>query len=140
MKKIIKRLACITAALALCFGVSSCQKRTELTDDLKAEIETAYLAHLNEKEEVYDRVEILAYVGEYSGQTVAIARRNSTIVDWPTDIVEYTVDGVTLAELNRNDVFIAYNKETYVVKNLRKAYEDGDISKSDLWLIKFALN
>ncbi len=138
MKRMVKRIACLTLALGLCFGGVACQQTPvysspeELPAETQATLEEAYLARLNKDGEDYDSVEVIRYLGDYNGNTVALAMWQSSKFIITMDIVEYTVDGITVAHMGRNSEIIAYNAETGTIKTLKETYADGDISKSDL--------
>ncbi len=136
MKRMIKRIACFTLALGLCFGGVACQQAP--TDEpLKEQIEYAYLARLNESKNEYDSVEVLKFLGEYNGNTVAYTVWGSDTLSIDCDIIDCTVDGVMLCQMARNNDIVVYNAEQKTVKRIDEAYKDGDLSLAHLWQIKF---
>ncbi len=136
MKKSIKRLACISATLALCLGAVGCQRPSEQLNPLpykvKATLKETYLAQLNAQDEEFDSVEVLAYLGEYNGYSVAFTAWQSDTIMIACDIVDYTVDGVLLCMMGRNNDVLAYNAEENTLKGLKDAYAEGEITKQNL--------
>ncbi len=133
-------LLCMFAFLI--FGLlsfSACNSDTDLPEETESEIETAYLNYLRLTDESIFETQFVKYAGTYSGNIVAMMSCYSN--EWAVAevVVEYYVDNFFVCNLPNGRYSVIVYMQSKEIKDLRTAYNDGDITKTDLMSIGNAL-
>ena len=120
-----------------CLGVAACKE--QLSDETKAEIETAYFSYAYSYDDSIYETQFEKYGGTYSGNIVAMmsCRSNNLVVS--ETVIEYYVDDVFVCYLpNGSYSFIVYTQSKEIT-DFQSAYNDGIITKNNLMSIRNAL-
>lgn len=141
--KISKAICAILAVgtLSFCFGLSACGS---LESSLQDEIETAYLEYMQSVDEDVYGVSAKDYAGTYEDNTVVLATWVSSSAAVSAETVEFFVtDGaetvIYICDLPDSSYDVVVYTEAQEIKELQKAFDDGDITKANLYTIQWSL-
>lgn len=141
--KISKKICAVLAAgvLSLCLGFTACG---DLESSLQDEIEAAYLEYMQDVDEDVYSVRVKDYAGTYGDNTVVLAYWVSSSAAVSAETVEFCVMDtedtlIYICDLPDSSYDVVVYTEAQEIKDLQKAFDDGDITKANLYTIQWSL-